>query len=1002
MSFLLRAPRLSSRSPIGADRALSASPLWQDLHARLNSDQSNTARPNNASSETQLASLEEDPGTQSLLDLVFRHSPFLTDCALRDPERLLYLFQVGPDTAFAAALAEARQVLAEGADRARLMQALRRARRNAALTIALADIAEAWSLDQVIEALSLLAESALDLALSFLLRQAAERGEIALPDPAQPLDGCGYAVLGMGKLGARELNYSSDIDLIVIYDPEAIDYRGRRDVADFCIRLTRELIALISERTAEGYVFRCDLRLRPDPGATPVAISYGAAMAYYESMGQNWERAAMIKARPVAGDRALGQSFLAELTPFVWRKSLDFLAIQDIHSIKRQIHAHKGGGTVAIEGHNVKLGRGGIREIEFFAQTQQLIWGGREPALRRARTKEALAALAAAGHTPERTAEELSASYDFLRRVEHRLQMRDDQQTHLLPAEARGIAALADFLGFDSEAAFRATLLEHFRRVEDHYAHLFEEAPSLAGPGNLVFTGAEPEPGTVASLTALSFSQPATVFNLVRSWHHGRYRATRSTRARELLTEIMPTLLQALGRTANPDAALTRFDGFLAGLPAGVQLFALLAANPRLLDLIAEVMGTAPALADQLSRRPGLLDAVLSPGFFEGLPPREALKRELAERLAVARDFQDQLDLVRRFANDHRFQAGIQVLQGLVGETQAGHFLSNVADTVLRALVPAVEAEFARSYGRIAGSKLAIIALGKLGSREMTPASDLDLVLLYDVPDGAQSDGAKSLDATTYFTRLAQRLINAVMVQTGEGPLYQIDMRLRPSGNAGPLATSLAGFRRYHERDAWTWEHMALTRARVVTGAPAFAAEVEAMIRAVLTAPRDPDKLLADVASMRERLARDKPAKGAWDVKLRPGGLVDCEFIAQYLQLRHAAQHPEVLTGATDSALAALAAAGLLPQAQARCLIAATRLWRAIQAYLRLTVPLDFDTSEVPAAIHGGLARATGQPDFPRLAKIMERTAAEVSALYAQLIGHPAAALSPSEQGDKT
>ena len=979
-------PRRHSHPLFGQERARPHREHWQEAQQKVA----------DAELAEELAELRDNPHCTALLDRIFAYSPFLTDCVVKEAAALPRLFDEGAEAWLERCLAQLRDVGVLG-DRAKAMAELRVARRRAALGIAIPDIADLWSADQVMQALSRLATTSLQAALTFLLGQAAQKGEIALKHPEHPQIGCGYFLLGMGKLGAGELNFSSDIDLIALYEPALIDYRGKREVADFCQRLTRDLVALLSERTAEGYVFRTDLRLRPDPLATPLALPFGAAISYYGSMGQNWERAAMIKARCVAGDLALGKQFLTELSPFVWRKSLDFLAIQDIHSIKRQINAVKGGGTIAIEGHNVKLGRGGIREIEFYAQTQQLIWGGRDPSLREPATKVALDALAAAAHIPAGTAAELKESYDFLRRVEHRIQMQNDQQTHALPESAQGIAELADFLGFEDEAAFRAALDHHFHRVEDHYAELFEEAPSLAGPGNLVFTGDSPEPGTVQTLQELHFASPETVFNLVRSWHHGRHRATRSQRARELLTEIMPTLLEALGRTAHPDQALAKFDEFLRGLPAGVQLFALLAANPRLLDLIAEVMGTAPALAELLTHRPQLLDAVLSPGFFGELPDRRSLTDELEERLSVARDFEDRLEITRRFANDHKFQAGVQRLQALAGEAECGRFLADLADTILEAIVPAVEAEFARVHGGIAGRGLALVALGKLGSRELTAGSDLDLVALYDAPDEARSDGSRPLDSTTYFMRLTQRVVAALQAPTGEGLLYQVDLRLRPSGNAGPVAQKLRGFRRYHAHRAWTWEHMALTRAHVILGERPFVAEIEETIRGILSLERDAEALLRDVDAMRQRLLRDKPARGPWDVKLIRGGLVDCEFIAQYLQLSHGPGHPELFGKPTDKVLEQLGALGLMDAAEAAELAAATRFWRALQSYLRLTAPGDFDAQEVPEPIRPGLARAAGALDFAALQVTFQATAARVAALYRRWIGDPAAALPPAD-----
>ena len=617
----------------------------------------------------------------------------------------------------------------------------------------------------------------------------------------------------------RVLNYSSDIDLILFFDLAKSRVITRDGLQPFFSRLARDLVRILEERTADGYVFRTDLRLRPDPGSTPPAMSIAAAITYYETVGQNWERAALIKARPVAGDRAAGERLLRELNPFIWRKHLDFAAIQDIHSIKRQINAYRGGGRIAVEGHDIKIGRGGIREIEFFAQTQQLIWGGRMPELRVRGTCEALRRLAETGRIDPKVATTLIADYRFLRRLEHRLQMVDDAQTHRLPDNRDGIARVATFLGYRSAEAFSADLTAHLGSVERHYAELFEQAPSLAGPGNLVFTGSEDDPDTLATLSRLGFARPADVAALVRSWHHGRMRATRSQRAREILTELVPELLRIFGATSHPDEALRRFDQFLTRLAAGVQLFSLFQGNPGLLALVADVMAGAPRLADQLAQRPALLDAVLTREFSAALPERPVLAADLDRMVAGVDDFADILDVLRRWAGERRFQVGVQLLRRSIDGEAAGKAFADIAEVALAALVPAVEHDFARRHGRVPGGAFAVIGMGRLGSREMTLASDLDLILIYDAPaDSVGSDGAQPLASSAYYARLSQRLIGAITAPTAEGPLYAVDMRLRPSGSSGPIASSLESFDRYQRDAAWTWEHMALTRARTGRG----------------------------------------------------------------------------------------------------------------------------------------------------------------------------------------
>ncbi len=931
--------------------------------------------------------LASDPAGQRLLQAIFANSPFLSHCLIADIGLLPDVLNQGPQEVLKKVLEEVRNGAAGLSDQANLMKSLRSARRRAAFAIAFADICGLWDVIEVTRALSDFADAAIEAALASTLRQVAARGELVLADEAQPTKGCGLAILGMGKLGAKELNYSSDVDLIVIFDPEIVDYRHARGVQAGMVRLTRDLMRSLDDRTADGYVFRTDLRLRPDPGAMPLAISFNSALTYYESLGQNWERAAMIKARPVAGDLALGKAFLSELRPFVWRKHLDFWAIQDVHSIKRQINAHKGGSVIAINGHNVKLGRGGIREIEFFAQTQQLIWGGRDPELRTPRTKEALAALAASGHIEARVAEELTEAYFFLRRVEHRLQMIEDQQTHNLPDDDEDVDALAVFLGYDDPAAFREALLERLRRVEDHYAHLFEESPTLSEPGNLVFTGGEPDPETLATLTGLGFRDGEMVWQVVSGWHHGRYRALRSTRSRQLLTELVPLLLRSFGATQDPDRALLKFDSFVAGLPAGVQLFSMIYNNPKLLELVAEIMGSAPMLADRLHRRPHLLEAVLSSDFFDPIPPAEELSEELKTALSEAEGMEEILDTTRRWANDRRFQVGVHILRHKHDVDASGRALSDIAEVSLRGLYEPVIEDMARTHGHLPGAGLAVVALGKLGSREMTVSSDLDLVFLYDLPENSQqSDGPKPLEPQRYYARLAQRLINAMSAQTAEGTLYEIDMRLRPSGNAGPIATSLTSFRRYYAQDAWTWEHLALTRARTVAGPSGICAQVEAELTAIRSALRDVERLLAEVAAMRRRIYKEHPAASIWSVKYAEGGLIDLDFLAQYLQLRHAAEKPEVLAISTQEAFANLAAAGILDGARAERLITATRFLRQVQEALRLTVGPAFDADSLSETLQAALAGSVGLDSFDALRQRLEETLAWAHGVYVEVI----------------
>jgi glutamate-ammonia-ligase adenylyltransferase len=936
-----------------------------------------------------------------LLDRMGAHSPFLAELTYAEAPSLLRLLDRGPDDAMACALDPLTKA-DPAAPRDAVASLLRRAKRQGALVAAAADLAGLWTLDQVTHALSDLADLAIDFGCAHLLLEANRRGQIALPrakgDPRTIAKGSGLIVLGMGKLGGRELNYSSDVDLLLLHDPDSPTYHAEHGPAPY-IRLARDLVRLMEERTSEGYVFRTDLRLRPDPAATPLCVSVPMALTYYEGMGQNWERAAMIKARPVAGDRAAGEAFLKELRPFVWRRHLDFAAVADIHSIKRQIHLHKAdqgaGGTIAVAGHDVKLGRGGIREIEFTVQVLQLIWGGRDPALRDPTTLGALAALVASGKLDRRGAADLADAYVFLRDIEHRLQMVADRQTHRLPADPGELARIASFMGFADTEAFAAALTAQQMRVQAHYARLFETAPSLASDeaaGSLVFTGVEDDPDTLVTLKAMGFTQPASVAAAVRGWHHGRTRATRTERARELLTELMPALLAAFARQREPEAALLRFDSLLARLTAGVQFLSILHRNPRLLERLAGLLGAAPRLADHLSRHPAALDGLLAGSHAApGEKPLAALPALVRE----ARDLEEALESTRRQVTERMFEVDAAALEGRMDADAAGEARSAIADAAIAALLPAVQADFARRFGKVAGGAFGVLAVGKLGGRETMPAADLDLILVYEHDAGAEGSegGARSLAPSEYFIRLSHQVVAALTAPGKEGRVFEVDMRLRPSGNKGPVAVRLAGFARYHAEEAWTWERMALTRARVVAAAPApFTRAIQSAVEAALTVPRDPAAVLADAAAMRARLLKELPPEGPWDIKGMPGGMIEVEFIAQALTVAHAHAHPRLLRGTTREVLKALGREGLLPEREATTLMEAERLWRTLLGLLRLTLGTWREPNlprPAEEALREGAAALVGRtiPDLATLREVMEEHAAAVRASFTRHVG---------------
>ncbi|HXQ12073.1 MAG TPA: bifunctional [glutamine synthetase] adenylyltransferase/[glutamine synthetase]-adenylyl-L-tyrosine phosphorylase [Caulobacteraceae bacterium] len=914
---------------------------------------------------------------------IFGAAPYLAGLALRRPSALAGMLASDPVVALEGILMDA--------DAAPVDEALRLAKRDLHLLTALCDLGGVWGLDEVTAALTRFADRALALALDEVAWREREAGRL-VGGSAEGGPIPGFFAIAMGKYGAFELNYSSDIDFSVFYEPAALSLAEGVEPEVFANRATRALAELLQARTAEGYVFRVDLRLRPDPSVTPPAAPVAAAISYYQSLGQNWERMAFIKARPAAGDLGRARAFLAELSPFIWRRSLDFAAIADIQSIKRQIHAEKVDERLSARGADVKLGHGGIREIEFFVQTQQLILGGRDPSLRSGRTLDALGALADAGQVSQRAASELADAYRALRALEHRAQMVADEQTHRLPEDAAGRRRIAAMSGAANLRAFDAEVGRLLARVNARYAELFAESEDLSSRfGSLVFTGVENDPETLRTLARMGFSDPPRIASTIRAWHHGHIAATRSEQGRELFTRLTPRLLEAVHATGAPDIAFARFAAFFEGLTAGVQVQALFLAQPKLFQLVVEVMAYAPILASVLARRPAALDAMLDRGFFAPLDQTE--DASLFARVIAETDgrFESAMDAVRRAHRDQSFRIGVQVLSSSASAAEAGRAFADLADASIRALAPEALAEIERTAGAFPGAT-AVVALGKCGSREMTAGSDLDLMTLYraDGPDAASS--IRGWAAETVYGRFTQRLIAALSAPTAEGALYEVDMRLRPSGSKGPVAVSLRAFEDYYAGAAETWELLALTRARVVWASdPAFGAAASAAIVQALRRPRDGAAVARDVREMRALLADELPSAGFWDLKREPGGLVDIEFVAQSLQLVHAAAGGPLATS-TVQALAAMAEAGLADAAATGALIDAWRLQQDLAQPLKLAVEDVADPDREPKGFRAVLARAAGLRGYASLRARLKATRAAAVEAFDSLVPSPGGA----------
>ncbi len=928
------------------------------------------------------------PRARQILTSIREASPYLFELIRSDPARALRILQGEPDRHLHQLIERTRQLVWAASSEAEVMQMLRGTKAEAALLIALCDIGGVWPLMRVTQALTDLAVACVQAALHFLLRQETARGRMCPSNSDQPEEGCGLIVLAMGKMGAGELNFSSDIDLILFYDAEASSLAPDIEPQPFFIRMAQGLSRMLQQRSGEGYVFRVDLRLRPDPASTPLAISTASALHYYEREGRTWERAAMIKARPCAGDIKAGEALMGELAPFVWRKHLDFAALTDVHDMKRQMQTYRGQSEIAVEGHNVKIGRGGIREIEFFAQTQQLITGGRHPELRVRPTLEALDRLASSNWITFEARDQLTAAYEFLRRVEHRLQMVADEQTHALPEDPQAVEQFARFFGYESRAAFASDLLKHLTIVQGHYAKLFEGDPAgTAKLPDVDYGGGPDDPRLLDHLTSRGFKKPVAVAATVRQWLDSDYRVFRVEATRNSFVEFLPSLIEGLADAEDPDNAIVVFDRFLQALQRGGRLFVLLSQNRDLVALVALILGAAPRLSDMLARQPQIMDGLIDPRFFGAMPDKAELSARLAATLADAGSYEEFLDRLRLFGRESLFLIGTRILSGTVSAQQAGVAFADVAEGIVHTVHGLVSEQFAAQYGRIRGQETAIVAMGRLGSREMTAASDLDLILLYDFePDHPDSDGAKSLHGAQYFARFTQRLISAFTTRTNYGVLYDIDMRLRPSGRAGPVASHVNAFSEYQDKEAWTWEHMALTRARVISASPDFRDRIEATIRQVLTRPREAAGIAMDVADMRRAIALEKGENELWDLKHVAGGLVDIDFIAQYLQLVHAAEKPDILDVNTLHVLDNAARLGVLPAASAEILRSAALLYHDLTQILRLCVGEGFNPETAGQDLLHIMARAGDAPDFSSLQARVKETQAEVRRVFRAVI----------------
>lgn len=879
---------------------------------------------------------------------VTTHSPYLTRLIENYPYIIEEINTHGWRKVFSDIINRIKDIDVKTTSKSQLMSALRIAKSEASLLIALADISEEWDLKKTTNSLSDFADLVIKKSLETLLFQKAKDKMLKSSD----INESGFIVVAAGKLGGHELNYSSDIDLIVLYDHENQNYIGSQNIKQFYINITQELVSIIQQLTGDGYVFRVDLRLRPDPYSTPVAVMIKSAEIYYENVGQNWERAAMIKARFVAGDANLGKIYMKFISKFVWRKYLDFEAIKDIHSIKRQIESNAKFSPENLLGYNIKLGKGGIREIEFFTQVQQLVWGGRESELRSRETCETLRTLEKLGRLQIGSSVELIEAYEFYRDIEHRLQMLADEATHDLPNTDEALESFAVFMGFEDRKEFSTFLREKLTLVQKFYAKLFIDSPSLGAEGNLVFTGVSNDPETLITLAKMGFEKPEIICEIMRGWHHGRRRATRLKRVREILTEITPQLLNIIANSSNPDVAFSKFDNFLNELPSGVQIFSLFNDRPQLIELFVEIMGNSPWLAENFSRSPALVAKILSSNFKDELEDINILAQILAANLEQSQDEDEYLKILRRWKHDIEFQVGIRLLKGYVSHKEASKYLSQIAEIVVEEVLDV-------SRENIKG-QISIIAMGRLGEGQLTFGSDLDLVFVYSSLENESSQN---------YVKVAQKFTKIMTSISTDGILYNVDTRLRPSGNQGAMATPLKSYEKYYLESAWSWEFMALTKARAVAGDKALSNKITKIIKSFLMRERDAKKLSADMFEMRKKVAKQFSTKNPWDIKYAIGGLFEVEFIIQFFKLTRSHEYPNLLKMSQKNFWDILKKDQILSNKQVDELFEAFRFLQDVQSMVRLISQTGFDVSHASANQKRLLTQNFGEKNFDDLQK---------------------------------
>jgi glutamate-ammonia-ligase adenylyltransferase len=970
--------------------------------------------------------LEEGLSLQRFL-IILGASPFLTGILCRKTSHFLDLFAGGEIERRkdeAKMLGELRERIPVDADFAALQRELRLYKCREILRIAARDLCGLADLAEVTGELTALAAASLQRA--FEICDALMRAEYGAPllegGAGEPAAEAEFTIFGMGKFGGCELNFSSDIDLIYFYSSEKGKTTGipgplgepknRIHLHQYFCKLGEMVTKALGQATEDGFVFRVDLRLRPEGNSGEMANSLRSAEIYYESWGQSWERAAMLKARPVAGSIPLGERLLKDLEPFIYRKYLDYAMLEDIKVMKQKIDRSL---TREREGElNLKLGRGGIREIEFFIQALQLIYAGKIPALREKNSLQALDILRREGLIKEQERRTLSEAYIFLRTVEHRIQVVQERQTHNLPGREEEMEILGRRCGFAGAGPFRQVLARHRQGVEAIYRDLFytseevireEVRPEVA----FLFDPAADADLAKDILEEKGFGNPDGAYESLLTLRDGPPHAHLTERARRLLERIAPLLMQEVLDSPEPDMALLNLERFLGALRARATFYALLAENRQIIKVLVSLFGTSQFLSRIFIQHPEILDSLVSRSYAVTFKGHQEMERDLRELLKTAENYEDKLDILRRFRNEEFLRIAMGDIHGRMPQGQGTSQLSALADVCLKQalaiareeLLPRFGLPFLRDEeGAQHEAAFAIVGMGKLGGMELNYHSDLDIIFIHEGDgetrpvDGTDPQRFRGMTNQEYFSRLAQRVISVLTLMTREGYVYQIDTRLRPSGNQGPLVTSLPAYARYHQGPAQLWERQALTKARVVAAPEAFARRIEALNRRLIferpVAPGLKEEIFRLRGRMETEIARENAAH--LNIKTGRGGMVDVEFLAQYLQLLHGAGRPSLRQSNTLGILRALKNEGLLSEADHTVLRRGYKFLRRLENKLRLVHDQSINELSGERAYLVKLARRLGYPEHVKrpdeaLMEDYRRVTENIRAVFDRFLG---------------